>query len=191
MIESNAVAGAQLVADDLVNAFGLQVLIDAETDDRLGDSIGIRIPELGVEMGYRPSAEVAPESVACQLASHIQDDVLSRTGMIWPEDRGRGDQPLVPGDTGWYRESEPAVVVPYGHAGAAHRPDGSLESVVRWWLGYWFVGAIADPAGDVWFSEHEFDGDLSMIHPGVRVDYEVGERFHGKLRKATVVRVAG
>src|SRR5690606_33985829 len=179
-----------LVADDLTNAFGFEVFTDAETDSRLGDSIAIRIPELGVEMGYRPNAGVPPESVACQLAGHIPDDVLSRTAMIWPDDPGHGDQPLVPGDTGWYRESEPAVVVPYGHAGTAHRPDGSLEGVVRWWLGYWFVGAIADPAGDVWFSEHEFDGDLSMIRPGVPVDYEVGERFHGKLRKAVVVRVA-
>ncbi|MGN2636712.1 hypothetical protein ACTD5D_11065 [Nocardia takedensis] len=190
MIESNAVAGAQLVADDLVNAFGFRVLIDAGADDRLGDSIGIRIPELGVEMGFRPAAGITPESVACQLASHIQDDILSRTGMIWPEDRGRGDQPLVPGDAGWYRESEPGVVVPYGHAGTAHRPNTSLAGVVRWWLGYWFIGAVADPAGDVWFSEHDVDGDLSMISPGVRVDYEVGDSFHGKLRKATMVRVA-
>src|SRR5690606_6035699 len=67
MSESNAIAGAQLVADDLVNAFGFRISIDAETDDRLGDSIAIRIPELGVEMGYRPTAGVAPESVACQL----------------------------------------------------------------------------------------------------------------------------
>lgn len=190
MIASSAVAGAQLVADDLANALGLQVLVDADVDERLGRSIGIRIPDLGVEMGYRPATGVTPESVACQLASHIQDDVLSRTAMIWPEDRGHGDQPLVPGDTGWFRESEPTVVIPYGSAGVARRPDDSLDGVIRWWLGYWFVGAIADPAGDVWFSEHEFDGDLSAIRAGVRVDYEVGDRFHGKLRKARTVRVA-
>ncbi len=195
MTESNAVVGARLLADDIANALGYDVQIDAETDDRLGgetatSSIGIRVPDLGIEMGYRPAAGVAPESVACQLASHIQDDILSKTGMIWPEDQGQGDQPLVPGDTGWYRENEPGVVVPYGQAGAAHLPDSSLDAVVRWWLGYWFVGVIADPAGDVWFSEHEFVGDLSMIRAGARVDYQVGDRFHGRLRKATVVRFA-
>ncbi|MGW0325541.1 hypothetical protein [Nocardia sp. NPDC003183] len=195
MTESNAVVGARLLADDIANALGYEVWVDAETDDRLGgetvtNSIGIRVPELGIEMGYRPAAGVAPESVACQLASHVQDDILSKTGMIWPEDQGQGDQPLAPGDAGWYRESEPSVVIPYGQAGAAHRPDSSLDAVVRWWLGYWFVGGIADPAGDVWFSEHEFVGDLSAIAPGVRVEYEVGDRFHGQLRKATVVRFA-
>ncbi|MEV6363214.1 hypothetical protein [Nocardia asteroides] len=192
MTESNAVVGARLLADDVANALGYEVQI-AEVDDRPGGeavtgSIAIRVPDLGIEMGYRPAAEVTPESVACQLASHIQDDILSKSGMIWPEDRDQGDQPLVPGDAGWYRESEPGVVVAYGQAGAAHAPDRSLAGVVRWWLGYWFVGAIADPTGDIWFSEHEFDGDLSAIRAGARVDYEVGDRFHGQLRKATAVR---
>ncbi|WP_336083528.1 hypothetical protein [Nocardia sp. SSK8] len=193
MIELNPVTGAQLLADDITAGLGYEVQVNSTqsdtTDPQSRSSISIRIPSLGVEMGFHPQQGASPESVACQLASHLQDDILSKTGMVWPTDPGGGDQPLVPGDTGWYRESDPTVSVPYGRAGAGHRPDDSLDGVVRWWLGYWFVGVIADKAGDVWFSEHEFEGDLTSIQPGTRVDFQVGSNSHGLFRKATRVSI--
>lgn len=111
LLEGAARKGPQWIADDITAGLGYEVHIDSTrpdtADPRDRGSISIRIPILGVEMGFRPQQETSPESVTCQLASHLQDDILSKSGMVWPTDPGGGDQPFVPGDTGWYRESDP------------------------------------------------------------------------------------
>ncbi|WP_328410210.1 hypothetical protein [Nocardia sp. NBC_00403] len=134
MTNSDAVTGARLLADDIATALGYDVQTDdsapahlTEKADRAGGWISLRVPALDIEMGYGPAPAVTPDSVACQLATHIQDDILSRTSMIWPAYPGHDDQPLVPGDKGWYSESDPTVLVPYGHARSAqprHRSRG-------------------------------------------------------------------
>ena len=187
-------AGLRLLAADFSAALPYEVRITEETrmdvryDTGREELIYLEVPELNLKMGTSPYPDATANGVAQSLASDLQDDVMSATGMIWPAHPGHGDQPLLPGDAGWYSSMDPTVLVPYGEVRHAHKSDPELHGVVRWWLQYWYVGLIADRSGDVWFSDHEFEGDLYAIRPGMPVEYTIGDRMHRNCRKAVAVR---
>ncbi|KAA8886811.1 hypothetical protein F3087_21565 [Nocardia colli] len=142
---------------------------------------------MNVLIGCTPS-ESTPSGVACGLARRIHDDVLARSGKIWPADPAGGDQPLLPTQDGWQGQSSS---IPYGQIVTAKDPDPSLDGVIRWWLPHSYDGLIASDSGDdVWFSRWEFRGDDQRITPGMPVTWLIGEGQHGKYRKASEVRPA-
>ncbi|MEV5647400.1 hypothetical protein AB0L57_04025 [Nocardia sp. NPDC052254] len=83
--------------------------------------------------------------VACELARGIHDDVLSRSGKIWPADPDGGDKPLQPTADGWRGQGG---VIPFGQVEQAKDPDPNLDGVVRWWLPDTHDGLIAKQSGD-------------------------------------------
>ncbi|MEW1736723.1 hypothetical protein AB0346_12320 [Nocardia beijingensis] len=102
MNQETARRGADLLAADIESAFGFEVRIDETIPERLrrlADPpawfIEFTVPALNVLMGTTPG-EPTPNGVACRLAREVHDDVLSRSGKIWPADPAGGDQPLLP-----------------------------------------------------------------------------------------------
>ena len=189
MTIDDALAGARNVAADLTNALHCEVQVSSSRSGDGHGSIQLEIPTYDIHMGFGIDAMTdTTVSAACHLARQIQDDVLARSGKIWPWLPGQGDQPLIPDDNGWRTVDDRAVLIPYGQVTAAKDPDPNLHGVIRWWLDYWFVGVIADQTGDIWFSEREFHGELAGIKPTQPVIYTVGEGQHGKYRKAASVR---
>ncbi|WP_039803086.1 hypothetical protein [Nocardia araoensis] len=185
--------GADLLAADIESALGVEVHIDETIPEhlrRLSDPpawfIEFTVPALNVLVGTTPG-ELTPSGVACELARHIHDDVLSRSGKIWPADPAGGDQPLLPTLDGW---RGPGGLIPFGQVKTAKDPDPSLDGVVRWWLPDTYDGLIASHSGDVWFSFWQYQGDEQLITPGMPVTWVIGEGGHGKYRKASEVRPA-
>ncbi|MFE9582548.1 hypothetical protein ACFYO1_39685 [Nocardia sp. NPDC006044] len=186
--------GAELLAADIESALGLEVHIDETIPEHLrrqpsspGWWIEFTVPALNFFIGCTPS-ESTPGGVACELARRIHDDVLARSGKIWPADPVGGDQPLLPGLDGWHGQSGS---IPYGRVDTATDPDPSLDGVVRWWFPHSYDGLIANASGDdVWFSRWEYRGDDQGIAPGMPVTWLIGEGRHGKYRKASEVRPA-
>ncbi|WP_159846245.1 hypothetical protein [Nocardia sp. CY41] len=183
--------GADLLAADIESALGFEVLIDETIPGhlrRLADPPGWRIeftvPTLSVMVGTTP-VERTPNGVACRLAREVHDDVLSRSGKIWPADPKGGDQPLLPTPDGWHGKGG---VIPYGQVKTAKEPDAGLDGVVRWWLPDTYDGLIASRSGDVWFSLWQYQGDEQLITPGMPVTWVIGEGRHGKYCKASEVR---
>ncbi|MFI9405033.1 hypothetical protein [Nocardia sp. NPDC052316] len=192
MDQETARLGADLLAADVEAALGFEVHIDETVPEHLrrqpstpGWWIEFAIPALNVLVGCTPS-ESTPGGVACELAQRIHDDVLARSGKIWPADGAVGDQPLLPTGDGW---QGPGGSVPYGQVKEAKEPDPSLDGVVRWWLPHSYDGLIASRSGDdVWFSRWQYQGDDQRVTPGMPVTWLIGEGRHGKYRKASEVR---
>ncbi|MFD8248415.1 hypothetical protein [Nocardia sp. NPDC059691] len=185
--------GADLLAADIESALGFEVHIDETIPERLrrladppGWRIEFTVPALSVVIGTTP-VERTPDGVACRLAREVHDDILSRSGKIWPADPECGDQPLLPTLDGWRGAGG---LVPYGQVDAAKDPDPSLDGVVRWWLPDTYDGLIASHSGDVWFSLWQYQGDEQLITPGMPVTWVIGEGRHGKYSKASEVRPA-
>ncbi|WP_216892128.1 hypothetical protein [Nocardia alni] len=185
--------GAELLAADIESALGVEVHIDDTIPERLrrqpsppGWWIEFTIPAWNVLIGTTPG-EHTPGGVACELARQIHDDVLARSGKIWPADPDGGDQPLLPTLDGW---RGPGGSIPYGQIGAARDPDPDIDGVIRWWLPHSYDGLIASRTGDVWFSLWQYQGDEQHITPGMPVTWLLGEGRHGKYRKASEVRPA-
>lgn len=193
MGQETARQGADLLAADIESAFGFEVHIDETIPERLLRRpsppawwIEFTVPALSVLLGCSPG-ESTPSGVAYGLAREIHDDVLSRSGKIWPADPGGGDQPLLPAENGWHG---PGGSIPYGQVETAKDPDPSLDGVIRWWLPHSYDGLIASHAGDVWFSLWQYKGDEQAITPGTPVTWLLGEGRHGKYGKADEVRPA-
>ncbi|WP_280239312.1 hypothetical protein [Nocardia abscessus] len=193
MDQETARLGADLLAADIESALGFEVHIDETIPEHLrrqhsppGWRIEFTIPALNVLVGCTPG-ERTPSGVACGLAQRIHDDVLARSGKIWPAGPEGGDQPLLPTYDGWHG---PGGSIPYGQAKAAKDPDPTLDGVVRWWLPHSYDGLIASHSGDVWFSIWQYQGDEQRITPGMPVTWLLGEGGHGKYRKASEVREA-
>ncbi|MEU0540938.1 hypothetical protein ABZ319_13805 [Nocardia sp. NPDC005978] len=185
--------GADLLASDIRSALGFEVPIDETIPERLLRQpfppawwIELTVPALEVMIGCTPVAHT-PSGVACELARRLHDDVLARSGKIWPADPEGGDQPLLPTRDGW---QGPGGLIPYGQVKAAKDPDPSLDGVVRWWLPDSYDGLIACHSGDLTFTLWEYQGDEQLITPGMPVTWVIGEGGHGKYRKAGVVRPA-
>jgi len=183
--------GADLLAADIESALGFEVHIDETIPEhlrRLADPPGwwieFTVPALNVLVGTTPG-ELTPSGVAYELARRIHDDVLARSGRIWPADPEGGDQPLLPTLDGW---RGPRGLIPYGQVKAAKDPDPNLDGVVRWWLPHSYDGLIASHSGDVWFSLWQYQGDEQRIAPGMPVTWLIDEGGHGKYRKASEVR---
>jgi hypothetical protein len=186
-------AGADLLAADIESALGFEVHIDETIPEHRRRMpfapawwIEFSVPALNVFVGTSPG-EFTPSGVACELAWHIHDDVLSRSGKIWPADPAGGDQPLLPTFDGWCGQGGST---PFGQVEAAKDPDPDLDGVVRWWLPRHSDGLIASHSGDVWFCLWEYKGDEQLITPGMPVTWSIGEGGHGKYRKASEVRPA-
>ncbi|RJO73386.1 hypothetical protein D5S18_19315 [Nocardia panacis] len=185
--------GADLLASDIESALGFEVRIDETIPERLrrqadppGWWIEFTIPALNILVGCAPGEHTAG-GVACELARRIHDDVLARSGKIWPADPEGGDQPLLPALDGWHGLGG---LIPYGQVRVAKDPDRSLDGVVRWWLPHSYDGLIASHCGDVWFSRWQYKGDEQRIAPGMPVTWLIGEGGHGKYSKASEVRPA-
>lgn len=183
--------GADLLATDIESALGFEVDIDEAVPERLLRQpsppawwIEFTVPALNVLVGCTPG-EHTPSGVACEIARRIHDDVLSRSGKIWPADPEGGDQPLVPTLDGWQGRGSS---IPFGQVKTAKDPDPSLDGVVRWWLPHSYDGLIASHAGDVWFSLWQYQGDEQAIAPGMPVTWLVDEGRYGKYRKASEVQ---
>ncbi|MGW0179700.1 hypothetical protein [Nocardia sp. NPDC003345] len=183
--------GADLLATDIETALGHEVHIDETVPAhrlRRADSpqwfIEFSIPELNVLLGTTPRG-LDPSGVACELAQKIQDDVVCRSGKVWPADPAGGDQPMLPTSDGWKGRD---TVVLFGQVTRANDPDPTLDGVVRWWLPYEYDGLIASHSGDLYFSIKEFRGDEQTIVAGMPVTWTVGLGSHGKYRKAGEVR---
>ncbi|MFI6042991.1 hypothetical protein ACIA8C_15235 [Nocardia sp. NPDC051321] len=192
MDQDTSKRGADLLATDIKSALGFEVHIDETIPEHLrrqpsppGWWIEFTIPALNVLVGCTPS-ELTASGVACELAQRIHDDVLARSGKIWPADPEGGDQPLLPTNDGWQGRGGS---IPYGQVEAAKDPDPSLDGVVRWWLPHSYDGLIACHSGDdVWFSIWEYQDDEQRITPGMPVTWLIGEGRHGRYRKASEVR---
>lgn len=139
---------------------------------------------MNVLIGTTPGG-LTPSGVAYELALKIHDDVLARSGKIWPADPEGGDQPLLPTLDGW---QGPGGLIPYGQVEMVKDPDPSLDGVVRWWLPHSYDGLVASHSGDLCFSLWEYQGDEQLITPGMPVTWVIGEGRHGKYRKASEVR---
>ncbi|MGW0182580.1 hypothetical protein [Nocardia sp. NPDC003345] len=183
--------GADLVAADIEAALGVEVRIDEtmpehrrRRPDALDWWIEFTVPTWKVLVGCSPGGH-SPTAVAHEIAEGIHDDVLSRSGKIWPADPAGGDQPLLPTPTGWQGRTG---LIPYGQVKAAKDPDPDLHGVVRWWLPHSYDGLIADRGGDVWFCLWQYEGDEQAITPGMPVTWLLGEGTHGKYRKASEAR---
>ncbi|GGL22142.1 hypothetical protein [Nocardia jinanensis] len=193
MDQETARRGADLLATDIEAALGFEVHIDETIPERLlrqpsppGWWVEFTIPALNVFLGCTPN-ELTPSGMAYELVRRIHDDILTRSGRIWPAAPDGGDQPLLPTVEGW---SGPGGSIPYGQVKVAKDPDPSLDGVVRWWLPHSYDGLIASHSGDVCFSFWEFHGDEQLITPGMPVTWLIGEGSHGKYAKASEVRPA-
>ncbi|MGW1739893.1 hypothetical protein ACWCPQ_13900 [Nocardia sp. NPDC001965] len=193
MDQETARRGAELLAADIESALGFEVHIDETIPERLlrqpsspGWWIEFTVPALNVLLGSAPG-ESTPSGVAYELAREIHDDVLSRSGKIWPADPAGGDQPMLPALNGWQGR---AGSIPYGQVETAKDPDPNLNGVVRWWLPHSYDGLIADREGDIWFSLWQYQGDEQAITAGMPVTCLIGEGTHGKYRKAREARPA-
>lgn len=191
MDQETARQGADLLAADIEAALGFEVRIDDTIPEHLRRRssppqwwIEFTVPALNVLIGRTPG-EHTPAGVAWALARDIQDDVLARSGKIWPADPEGGDQPLLPTEDGW---RGPGGSIPYGQVETAREPDPGLDRVVRWWLPHSYDGLIASKSGDVWFSRWQYEGDEQLITPGMPVTWHIGEGSHGKYAKAREVR---
>ncbi|MFI8974365.1 hypothetical protein ACIGO9_15870 [Nocardia asteroides] len=183
--------GADLLAHDIESALGVEVRIDETIPDRLrrqacppGWWIEFTVPALNILVGCTPGEHTAG-GVACELAQRIHDDILVRSGKIWPADPEGGDQPLLPTLEGWRGQGG---LLPYGQVKTAKDPDPDLDGVVRWWLPHSYDGLAASRSGDVWFSLWQYQGDEQLITHGMPVTWSLGEGQHGKYRKASEVR---
>ncbi|MEV0360241.1 hypothetical protein AB0H71_29710 [Nocardia sp. NPDC050697] len=183
--------GADLLAADIETALGVEVHIDETIPDRLLRQpsppawwIEFTVPTWNILIGCTPVAHT-PSGVACELARRLHDDVLARSGKIWPPNPHGGDQPLLPTGDGW---QGPGGSIPYGQIRTAADPDPGLDGVVRWWLPHSYDGLIASRSGDVWFSRWQYRGDDQTITPGMPVTWLIGEGQHGKYRQASEVR---
>ncbi|MGW5384938.1 hypothetical protein [Nocardia sp. NPDC003963] len=193
MNQETARQGADLLAADIESALGLEVHIDETIPERLlrqpsppGWWIEFTIPELDVLVGCTPD-ENTPSGKAYDIVRRIHDDILTRSGKIWPADPDGGDQPLLPTTTGWQGSGSS---IPYGQVETAKDPDPTLDGVVRWWLPHSYDGLIASRSGDIWFSLWQYKGDEQAITAGMPVTWEIGEGQHGKYRKASEARPA-
>ncbi|WP_328390423.1 hypothetical protein [Nocardia sp. NBC_00416] len=185
--------GADLLAADIESALGFEVHIDETVPEHLlrlpsppAWRIEFTVPALNILFGCTSGGHT-PSSVAWALARDIHDDILARSGKIWPADPAGGDQPLLPTEGGW---QGPGGSIPYGQVEKAKDPDPDLDGVVRWWLPHSYDGLIASRSGDVWFSLWQFQGDEQLITPGMPVKWRIGEGSHGKYAKASEVRPA-
>jgi hypothetical protein len=186
MDQETARRGADLLATDIQVALGFEVHIDEQLRRPSPPAWGIEftVPDLSVLVGCAPR-EHTPNGVACGLARAIHDDILTRSGKIWPADPAGGDQPLLPTDDGW---QGPGCLIPYGRIEAAKEPDPSFGGVVRWWLPHSYDGLVASYTDDVWFCIWQYQGDEQLITPGMPVTWLIGEGSHGNYRKAREVR---
>ncbi|WP_280430994.1 hypothetical protein [Nocardia brasiliensis] len=184
--------GAELLAADIEVALGLEVRINETIPEQLrrqpsppGWWIEFAVPALNVLVGCTP-IEPTPSGVACEIAQRLHDDVLARSGKIWPADPGGSVQPLLPTLDGWQGVDG---LTPYGAVEAAKDPDPALDGVVRWWLPHSYDGLIANLSGDdVWFSIWQYRGDEQRIEPGMPVVWALDEGRHGQYSKAGEVR---
>jgi hypothetical protein len=193
MDQETARQGADLLAADIESALGFDVHIDQTIPERLLRQpsppawwIEFTVPALNVLLGCTPG-ESTPSGVAYGLAREIHDDVLSRSGKIWPADPEGGDQPLLPTLDGWQGRGG---TLSFGQVKEAKDPDPSLDGVIRWWLPHSYDGLIASHTGDIWFSLWQYQGDEQAITPGMPVTWLLGEGQHGKYRKASNVQPA-